>query len=79
MCSTPFPRWSRKRWSRGTRIPSGLTTPRAIAETRRCIPGFEAVAERTTTTVGLYRGMLELHPDRVNQGALWGSATSAKG
>ncbi|MGW5433841.1 hypothetical protein ACWET9_42875 [Streptomyces sp. NPDC004059] len=42
-------------------------------------PGFEAVAERTTTTVDLYRGMLELHPDRVNQGALWGSATSAKG
>ncbi|MGW5465824.1 hypothetical protein [Streptomyces sp. NPDC003996] len=56
-----------------------MTTPRAIAETRRCIPGFEAVAERTTTTVDLYRGMLELHPDRVNQGALWGSATSAKG
>ncbi|MFB7511482.1 hypothetical protein ACFC0P_50455, partial [Streptomyces broussonetiae] len=50
-----------------------------IDETRRYIHDFEAVAERTATTIDLYRGMLELHPDRVNQGALWGSARSAKG
>ena len=50
-----------------------------IAETRKYIHDFETLAERTTTTLDLYRGMLELHPTRVNQGALWGSARSVKG
>lgn len=63
----------------GHKNPDRPDDPKAIAETRRYIHDFEAVAERTTTTLGLYRGMLELHPGRVNQGALWGSARSAKG
>ncbi|MET7974695.1 MBL fold metallo-hydrolase [Streptomyces mirabilis] len=63
----------------GHKNPDRPDDPRAIAETRRYIHDFEAVAERTTTTLDLYRGMLELHPGRVNQGALWGSARSAKG
>ncbi|MFK0114170.1 MBL fold metallo-hydrolase [Streptomyces sp. NPDC091217] len=53
--------------------------PKIVAETAKYIHDFEAVADRTTTTLELYRGMLELHPNRVNQGALWGSARSAKG
>ncbi|MFV5994892.1 MBL fold metallo-hydrolase [Streptomyces sp. NPDC056231] len=53
--------------------------PKNIAETAKYIHDFETVAERTTTTLELYQGMLELHPTRVNQGALWGSARSAKG
>lgn len=63
----------------GHKRPDRPDDPDTIAETRRYIHDFEAVAERTTTTLDLYRGMLELHPDRVNQGALWGSARSAKG
>ncbi|GAX55309.1 MBL fold metallo-hydrolase [Streptomyces olivochromogenes] len=63
----------------GHKNPDRPDDPKAIAETRRYIHDFEAVAERTTTTLDLYRGMLELHPGRVNQGALWGSARSAKG
>ncbi|MGW4983786.1 MBL fold metallo-hydrolase [Streptomyces mirabilis] len=63
----------------GHKNPDRPDDPRAIAETRRYIHDFEAVAERTMTTLDLYRGMLELHPGRVNQGALWGSARSAKG
>ncbi|MEV6026632.1 MBL fold metallo-hydrolase [Streptomyces sp. NPDC052036] len=63
----------------GHKNPDRPDDPKAIDETRRYIHDFEAVAERTTTTLDLYRGMLELHPDRVNQGALWGSARSAKG
>lgn len=63
----------------GHKNPDRPDDPKTIAETRRYIQDFEAVAERTTTTLGLYRGMLELHPGRVNQGALWGSARSAKG
>lgn len=57
-------------------LPDG---PATITETRQYIHDFEAVAERTTSTEDLYRGMLELHPDRINRGALWGSARSAKG
>ncbi|KAF5999292.1 MBL fold metallo-hydrolase [Streptomyces sp. WAC00263] len=63
----------------GHKNPARPDDPKAIAETRRYIHDFEAVAEHTKTTLDLYRGMLELHPGRVNQGALWGSARSAKG
>jgi hypothetical protein len=35
--------------------------------------------ERVAATLELYHGMLALHPDRINRGALWGSARSAKG
>ncbi|MGI5508736.1 MBL fold metallo-hydrolase [Streptomyces sp. CA-106131] len=63
----------------GHKRPDRPDAPQTIAETRQYIRDFETVAERTTTTLDLYRGMLELHPSRVNQGALWGSARSAKG
>ncbi|MEU6572601.1 MBL fold metallo-hydrolase [Streptomyces sp. NPDC046805] len=63
----------------GHKRPGRPDDPTTIAETRRYLHDFEAVAERTSTPVDLYRGMLELHPGRVNQGALWGSARSAKG
>ncbi|MFF3513137.1 MBL fold metallo-hydrolase [Streptomyces sp. NPDC002573] len=63
----------------GHKNPDRPDDPKTIDETRRYIHDFEAIAGRTTTTLDLYRGMLELHPDRVNQGALWGSARSAKG
>jgi glyoxylase-like metal-dependent hydrolase (beta-lactamase superfamily II) len=63
----------------GHKRPDRPDDPTTIAETRRYLHDFEAVAERTSTPVDLYRGMLELHPGRVNQGALWGSARSAKG
>jgi glyoxylase-like metal-dependent hydrolase (beta-lactamase superfamily II) len=63
----------------GHKNPGLPDDPRAIDETRRYIQDFEEVAERTTTTLDLYHGMLERHPGRVNQGALWGSARSAKG
>jgi hypothetical protein len=54
----------------GHKNPDLPDDPRAIAETRRYIHDFEAVAERTTTTLDLYRGTLELHPGRINQCAL---------
>ena len=63
----------------GHKRPNRPDDPKNIAETRKYIHDFETLAERTTTTLDLYRGMLELHPTRVNQGALWGSARSVKG
>jgi glyoxylase-like metal-dependent hydrolase (beta-lactamase superfamily II) len=54
-------------------------SPAILAETRSYIEDFERVAGTTSTTLELYHGMLALHPDRINRGALWGSARSAKG
>lgn len=63
----------------GHKRPGRPDDPKNIAETRKYIHDFETLAERTMTTLDLYRGMLELHPTRVNEGALWGSAKFAKG
>ena len=52
--------------------------PRAIDETRRYIRDFDQLDQETTTAEELYRQMLAIHPHRVNPGALWLSAQSAK-
>jgi glyoxylase-like metal-dependent hydrolase (beta-lactamase superfamily II) len=63
----------------GHKRPGRDDGPRTIDETRQYINDFESAVARTSTTLELYTAMLELHPDRVNPGALWGSARSAKG
>jgi len=52
--------------------------PRIIEETRRYIRDFDRLDQETTTAEDLYRQMLAIYPDRVNPGALWLSAQSAK-
>lgn len=52
--------------------------PRHIEETRRYIRDFNRLDESTTTARELYDKMLELYPDRINPGSLWGSANAAK-
>jgi glyoxylase-like metal-dependent hydrolase (beta-lactamase superfamily II) len=52
--------------------------PHIIKETRRYILDFERLDQETTTAEELYRQMLAIYPDRVNPGALWLSAQSAK-
>ena len=52
--------------------------PRIIGETRQYISDFDRLDKETTTAEELYRQMLAIHPDRVNPGALWLSAQSAK-
>jgi glyoxylase-like metal-dependent hydrolase (beta-lactamase superfamily II) len=51
--------------------------PRIIEETRQYIRDFDRIAETTSTARELYEQVLALHPDRVNPGALWGSARAA--
>jgi hypothetical protein len=51
--------------------------PRIIEQTRQYIRDFDRIAETTDTARELYDQMLALHPDRVNPGALWGSARAA--
>jgi hypothetical protein len=52
--------------------------PRIIDETRQYISDFDRLDEETTTAEELYWQILGIHPHRVNPGALWLSAQSAK-
>lgn len=50
-----------------------------IAATRRYLEDFDALVPRTKSARDLYDAMLERYPDRVNPGALWGSARAIHG
>jgi glyoxylase-like metal-dependent hydrolase (beta-lactamase superfamily II) len=52
--------------------------PRIIDETRQYIIDFDRLDKETTTADELYWQMLAIYPYRVNPGALWLSAESAK-
>ena len=62
----------------GHKVPENDDDPRIIAETRTYLQDFNRLCEETTTAQQLYDAMLELHPDRVNPGSLWGAANAAK-
>ena len=47
-------------------------------ETRQCLRDFNRLNAATTTARELYDAMLEIYPDRVNPGSLWGAANAAK-
>jgi glyoxylase-like metal-dependent hydrolase (beta-lactamase superfamily II) len=51
---------------------------RHIQATRQYLLDFNRLDESTTTARELYDKMLELYPDRVNPGSLWGGASAAK-
>ena len=53
--------------------------PNIINETRQYILDFDRLIDKTSTTAELYDAMLSLYPDRLNRGALWGSARAIKG
>jgi glyoxylase-like metal-dependent hydrolase (beta-lactamase superfamily II) len=53
--------------------------PNVIEETRQYIRDFDRLVDKTSTTLELYNAMLSLYPDRLNRGALWGSARALKG
>src|SRR5260370_1425326 len=52
--------------------------PRITENTRQYISGFDRLDKETATAEELYWQMLAIHPHRVNPGALWLSAQSAK-
>ena len=62
----------------GHKRPGNDDSPKIIEETRQYIRDFDRVAGAATTARELYDNMLELHPDRVNPGALWLSARAVK-
>jgi glyoxylase-like metal-dependent hydrolase (beta-lactamase superfamily II) len=53
--------------------------PNIIDETRQYIRDFDRLIDETSSARDLYDAMLSLHPDRLNRGALWGSARAMKG
>ncbi|MDI9976786.1 MBL fold metallo-hydrolase [Rhodococcus sp. IEGM 1307] len=63
----------------GHKNPARGDGPEIIEQTKRYIRDFEELAAIASTTPELYQLLLEKYPDRVNPGAAWGSARSAKG
>jgi glyoxylase-like metal-dependent hydrolase (beta-lactamase superfamily II) len=62
----------------GHKVPENDDDPRIIAETRQYLRDLNRLNEATTTARELYDAMLEIYPDRVNPGSLWGAANAAK-
>jgi glyoxylase-like metal-dependent hydrolase (beta-lactamase superfamily II) len=62
----------------GHKVPENDDDPRIIAETRQYLRDFNRLNAATKTARELYDAMLEIYPDRVNPGSLWGAANRAK-
>ncbi|WP_405467821.1 MBL fold metallo-hydrolase [Streptomyces canus] len=63
----------------GHKDPQAPDTAAAIEETRAYIHDFARLEQDATSALELYEAMLKIHPDRINRGALWGSARVALG
>lgn len=62
----------------GHKVPENEDSPTNIKATRDYLLNFERLNTETKTVLQLYSKMLELYPDRVNPGSLWGGAKAAK-
>jgi hypothetical protein len=62
----------------GHKVPKNDDDPRVIAETRQYPRDFDRVDASTKTARQLYDAMLDLYPDHVNPGSLWGAANTTK-
>jgi glyoxylase-like metal-dependent hydrolase (beta-lactamase superfamily II) len=62
----------------GHKVPENADDPRIIGETRQYLRDFNRLDAATADARQLYDAMLELYPDRVNPGSLWGGANTAK-
>ena len=62
----------------GHKVPENDDDPRIIAETRQYLRDFNRLNDATVTARELYDALLEIYPDRVNPGSLWGAVNIAK-
>ena len=62
----------------GHKVPENADDPGIIGDTRQYLRDFNRLNEATATARELYDAMLELYPNRVNPGSLWGAANTAK-
>ena len=58
----------------GHKNPQAADDPSQIQATRRYLTDARALLATSTRAAEFYDGMLALHPDRINPGALWGAA-----
>jgi glyoxylase-like metal-dependent hydrolase (beta-lactamase superfamily II) len=58
----------------GHKEPGANDDPTQIQATRRYLTDARRLLESSTGAQEFYNGMLALHPDRLNPGALWGAA-----
>lgn len=58
----------------GHKIPDASDDPTQIDATRRYLTDARRLLESSTNADEFFSGMLALHPDRINSGALWGAA-----
>lgn len=62
----------------GHKVPENEDDPRIIAETRQYLRDFNRLNAATANARQPYDAMLDLYPNRVNPGSLWGAANTAK-
>jgi glyoxylase-like metal-dependent hydrolase (beta-lactamase superfamily II) len=62
----------------GHKVPENDDDPRIIAQTQQYLRDFNRLDAATADAHQLYEEMLELYPNRVNPGSLWGAANIAK-
>jgi len=60
----------------GHKNPDAADDISQIQETRRYLTDARELLQSATRADEFYRGMLALHPDRINPGALWGAAVT---
>jgi glyoxylase-like metal-dependent hydrolase (beta-lactamase superfamily II) len=62
----------------GHKVPDNDDDPDIIAETRQYLHDFNHLNTTTATARELYDAMLQIYPNFVNPGSLWGAANTAK-
>jgi glyoxylase-like metal-dependent hydrolase (beta-lactamase superfamily II) len=62
----------------GHKIPDNDDDPKNITATREYLLDFIRLDRATDTPRELFDAMIELYPERVNPGSLWGGANAAK-
>jgi glyoxylase-like metal-dependent hydrolase (beta-lactamase superfamily II) len=62
----------------GHKIPDNDDDPMNVAATRQYLRDFIRLDQATETPRELFDAMIELYPERVNPGSLWGGANAAK-
>ncbi|MGG1677396.1 MBL fold metallo-hydrolase [Neobacillus sp. NRS-1170] len=62
----------------GHKVPENDNNPKILDETKQYLLDFIRLDKETDNVLDLYHAMLNLYPNRVNPGSLWGSANAAK-
>jgi hypothetical protein len=62
----------------GHKVATNADDPEILFTTKKYIEDFNRLNRETSTTLELYNAMVELYPNRLNPGSLWGGALAAK-